>query len=167
MFAINFEKHAMLFQPQVLYWGIAHDYLTTDDAITIADKLLTGGNDNSVYIDLLLTQPTESEDALKLLARHTPVLDETFAAKILRYVILEGIATSASSVSDALDAVEEVYADFDYPSDMDPFIRYMPTDDSSLAPTKAENEQRLFETFLCFLETEKASIGAQKDSSRE
>ncbi|MCP1528021.1 MULTISPECIES: DUF2247 family protein [Bacillus] len=65
-----------------------------------------------------------------------------------------------NSTEKLLDELSEVYADFGYPEDMEPFIHYMPPSDgyNPLLYSKEENINRLASLFEEFLQKEKAFV---------
>lgn len=62
-----------------------------------------------------------------------------------------------NSPEELLDGLSEVYADFGYPEDMEPFIHYMPSSDgyNPLLYSKEENINRLVSLFEEFLQKKK------------
>lgn len=69
------------------------------------------------------------------------------------YVILSWLWINRENFEDPLDEVESIYTDFDYPAEMDSFIKYMPpTDgyDPSLY-SYAENINRLMKNWESYL----------------
>lgn len=67
------------------------------------------------------------------------------------YLVLAWLYERRETVSDALRAVEEVYAEFGYPQHIAHFVRYMPADEPNLGSREA-NEQRLLERWKQYLE---------------
>ncbi|GGY20439.1 DUF2247 family protein [Paludibacterium paludis] len=58
--------------------------------------------------------------------------------------------------------VETIYAEFDYPSEIENFVRYMPVTDGyePSLHSKAENEKRLFENWKKYLDAVRYEVGA-------
>jgi hypothetical protein len=74
----------------------------------------------------------------------------------LRLCLLLNLKKSIPDHRALLERIAEVYAYFDYPSDMEEFVYYMPA--KNYDPSKhslEENEQRLIVLFNLFLEKEK------------
>lgn len=71
------------------------------------------------------------------------------------YIVLHWIYDNRKVLSDPLGLVEEVYCEFDYPEEIEEFVRYMPVKDSynSSVHSLAENEERLFGYFKHFLDS--------------
>jgi len=76
------------------------------------------------------------------------------------YAILSEMAKNIKNDEELLYKIEGVYADFNYPSDMDGFIYYMPIKDSSVNQNLSPSEARkkLIESFKKFLVEEKNKI---------
>jgi hypothetical protein len=67
------------------------------------------------------------------------------------WLVLSWIFAHRNQYRDPLRKVEEVYADFGYPDRIAGFVRYMPSDVSSLAGREA-NEARLYERWRNYIE---------------
>lgn len=69
------------------------------------------------------------------------------------YLKLYWVYENRHSLLDPLEAVEKIYADFDYPKEIEGFVKYMPTTDgySPDAHSSVENNQRLFQKWENYL----------------
>lgn len=76
----------------------------------------------------------------------------------LRYVILNYLRSKIKDNNELLKKVEEVYADFNYPQDMDEFIAYMPVKGSVLMNSIEDNNKRIINNLDNFLESEKNEL---------
>jgi len=65
-------------------------------------------------------------DMVEALAALEPTADEANTKKKWLVGVLAWLLENSSTMKDPLRAVEEVYADFDYPPELEPFVRYMP-----------------------------------------
>ncbi len=83
------------------------------------------------------------------------------------YLVLSWVFEHRQMFREPLQTVEEVYADFDYPDEMAPFVRYMP----GTAPdsgSKEANERRLYESWKSYLgEMAKAYGNETQPTQRE
>ena len=67
------------------------------------------------------------------------------------YLVLDWFYQHRTDLEDPLLAVEQVYADFDYPECLSSFVRYMPMQGPDLG-SRAANEARLFERWKSYLD---------------
>jgi hypothetical protein len=76
---------------------------------------------------------------------------------------LDWVLTNRESFKDPLGEVEEIYADFDYPQEIAPLVRYMPpTDGWRPGEHSAEvNLARLFRLWADFVERKRCEYGWQ------
>ena len=99
-------------------------------------------------IDLLIFEGTP-EEAVEVLA-DCGYEDDGKGSDVLRLAVLSSLGSSGQYL---LDEIEGVYADFGYPSDMEPFIYYMPNDDGESSP------EALIKRFHAFVASEKKRLG--------
>ena len=158
MYQLNFSKDIDLINWNVLYYGIEKELISPDSAIEYANKLIEKNpqEGNPYSIELLIIENADKDNILQLLSKilsdKNPSQD--FSMLILRYAILLNIKRTTRGNKKLLSAIEQVYSDFDYPSDMESFISYMPVQDESYDTSKhtqKENEQRLVDNFNEFL----------------
>ncbi|MGO5073291.1 DUF2247 family protein [Clostridium sporogenes] len=79
----------------------------------------------------------------------------------LRYVILNYLRSTIEDDNELLRKVEEVYADFNYPQDMEEFIAYMPAKDNSSTHSLEDNKKRMINNLDNFLTVEKKEVDAK------
>ena len=77
------------------------------------------------------------------------------------YLVLAWIFDHRTDYESPLGVVESVYADFGYPSEITPFVRYMPMQGPDLGSREA-NEGRLYDSWRHYLE-ETAALFAERD----
>ncbi|MBR6633867.1 MAG: DUF2247 family protein [Clostridia bacterium] len=143
----------------ILYYGIENDIIAPENAIDYAYVYLENkhNEDTPNIIDLLILEnPSKNNvlDLLKLIKQNnTP---DSFCKRILRYLVLDYARNNSSNTNALLEFAEQVYADFDYPEDMNSFIAYMPvTDDYNPSKhTEEENLNRLIHNFDMFMTDE-------------
>jgi len=88
------------------------------------------------YVDELAeSEPTQSIEAIR---------DKWL------YLLLAWVFEQKDSYSDPLKIVEQIYADFDYPESIAPFVRYMPSDEPDLGSLD-KNEARLFDKWKMYM----------------
>ena len=79
----------------------------------------------------------------------SPKLDHILSHKWL-YILLKYIYENRAQIEDPLGAVEEVYTDFDYPIEIESFVRYMPSDDL-IESNYNSNVSKLMSKWLDFI----------------
>lgn len=65
-------------------------------------------------------------------------------------LVLAWIYENREGVADPLGIVEEIYADFDYPGEVAPFVRYMPMSGPDLC-SREKNEERMYGNWKAYL----------------
>lgn len=165
MYKINFEKYFKILNWSVIYWGIKSTLIDASSAIDYANKIIENNpkEEEALIIELFILENIDKDEVLLLIGNSVSKerLDEEKSMKILRYIILDSAKKSNKSVHEILDEIGNIYADFNYPSDMNSFVSYMPIEDDNYNPaehTPEENEQRLFELFNTFLDFELQQI---------
>jgi hypothetical protein len=111
-----------------LAYGFRHGWLRPEDVVAIElAKLKQGLAMNSKEEELALLLPGDFEAVGDLIRKleNIPNNQENPAALWI-YLCLAWLFENRSSLSDPLGIVEVLYADFDYPEQMEEFIRYMP-----------------------------------------
>jgi len=126
-------------------FGLDHQFIKPKVALEKADDDLTLGN---VSKDILaLADLKDSESSINfvtnLAKNEQPCTDQDIRQKWI-YLILAWLFENRIQFVDPLTMVEEIYALFDYPREMEPFIRYMPMQGTNLG-NKEQNEARMFE----------------------
>lgn len=121
-----------------VYWKLENDIETTDEDF-----------------DIISTTPNRL-DVMEMYSKHTtldiPDVKELTRAN-LRLAILEHLNQKITNYNNLLEQIEEVYALFDYPEDMNSFIYYMPS-----ANYTENSEVSLINNFHLFLEKERARL---------
>jgi len=79
----------------------------------------------------------------------------------LRYAILNYLNSTIDDANELLKKVEEVYADFNYPQEMEGFIAYMPVKDNVATNSIEDNIKRMVNSLDNFLIEEKKELDAK------
>ena len=153
------DINSLLINWEVLYYGIKNDIISPKASIDYASVYLEKNQyeDNSDIIDLLILEDFQKDKVLKLLKRIKQIsTSDFFCKKVLRYLILDTARNSLFDTNALLEFAEEVYADFDYPEDMNSFIKYMPVSDdyNPSLHTEEENLKHLCHNFDKFMANE-------------
>lgn len=148
MYSFNLFENAGI-SPNVgaVIYGIEHDFFSACvaseyEAWAIENHEIEGN------LSLLVTSDDKNESLRQL--RKAGYTDDGTGQDVLRYAILASLKSQGEKL---LDDIETVYADFDYPADMEPLIYYMPCKDGST------NRKSIVAKFDAFLAGEKGRLG--------
>lgn len=168
MYNINLNKYFNLLSWDAMYLAFRKEILDLNTVMEYAYVFLEnrpkGKNDE--VLDLILTDDTSKENILLLMNRITSdnAMDNYEKhMRIIRYIVLSEIVDNQND-KDILCMLENVYADFEYPKDMECFIPYMPCDDNEYNATEhtfEENRARMINKFISFMHDETEWIGMQ------
>ncbi len=112
-----------------LGYGFERGFLKPTDVIVLAAHEMGCGADDDVLValgSLLRDEHGRVPEVLELLDDPARVHDPRESARKWLYLQLKAAYDERERLKDPLSAVEEIYADFDYPSAVAPFVRYMP-----------------------------------------
>ena len=145
-----------------LLFGIDQELLDLAAPIDFAiEALMANATANPTVVDLAgLTAGEDTRPYVERLA----IAEPEKAAKETRnkwlYVVLAWILEHKDSYAKPLEAVAEVYADFQYPKRIAEFVYYMPSDEPDLG-SRELNEARLYAKWQAYLD-ECSSVCASK-----
>lgn len=139
-----------------LTWGYHKNILTWKDLVSFANLKVSSGNfdDKELEMSFLgkesIAEISAAADSLAQLNEET---EEVAKSKWL-YLSLAWLFENKGHVNDPLSVIEDIYADFDYPPEMQTFVRYMPPTDGydPRNYTAEENNERLMRLFEQFLD---------------
>lgn len=136
-----------------ILFAIEHQLVTPELAIDKA-KEISSNQENILKEESELASSPKDEPVVELVSRLASAeahpTEEEISAKWL-YLALAWLYNNRDSVADPLSIVEEIYADFDYPREIAPFIRYMPMVGPDLG-SREKNEQRLYDYWKEYLD---------------
>jgi hypothetical protein len=138
-------------------WGYHNQYVGWSDVVDMACDCLAENEDESIVVELAGLSKSEASEAGQLLdklaAKAIDGDEKARKAKWL-YLSLAWLFENRASSPDPLEAVEELYSDFDYPEDVAQFVRYMPVTDGydPSAHSNEENHSRLLSKWRSYLE---------------
>lgn len=131
-----------------LLWGYEQGFTDVSSFIELANEKLISGSDDGDEIEL--AGLTEGDlGRVKELAKRlsSKFLSESSVDRDKwLFLLLSDLFSRRSEVQDPLADVESIYADFDYPVEIEGFIRYMPASDGydPLSHSHEENIHRLY-----------------------
>jgi hypothetical protein len=112
-----------------LGYGFERGFLKPADVVALATHEVGRGVDDDVVValgSLLRDEVGRVPEVLELLDDPERVHDPRESARKWLYLQLKAAYDERERLSDPLGVVEEIYADFDYPSAVASFVRYMP-----------------------------------------
>jgi hypothetical protein len=112
-----------------LGYGFERGFLKPADVIDLAAHEVGCGADDGVLValaSLLRDEVGRVPKVLELLEDPERVYDPRESARKWLYLQLKAAYDECQRLNDPLGVVEEIYADFDYPPAVAPFVRYMP-----------------------------------------
>ncbi|MFV5370803.1 DUF2247 family protein [Acinetobacter pittii] len=138
-------------------WGYENNLLTSEIPIKKAENSLLTGNYTKAELGLSFLIPSESNDITPFINELCPNFKEDEYAITNQkwlYVILSWLWINRASFEDPLDEVERIYTDFDYPAEINNFIKYMPPTDgyNPSLYSYAENINRLMKNWENYLQ---------------
>lgn len=149
------RKHTSLSWCEAL-WGYERQMVGWSDIVELAkDQLHLDSDAREVELSCLVKSDAfRVGELLRELTASEPKELESMSAKKWLFLILAWIFENKDQIDDPLGEVETIYADFNYPSEIESFVRYMPvTDDYDPSQhSKKDNENRLFENWKKYLD---------------
>ena len=147
---------------QGLRWGLAQGYISRADILRYAsDRLKEDSSDleyelyqckpeHTYRVDGILAELARHEDSPELTNPDPGSTDPRHALWL--YLLLKHVYEHRKNFDDPLGEIEILYADFGYPEDVTPFVRYMsPTDYDPSTYTRQENIDRLYALWEAYL----------------
>jgi hypothetical protein len=133
-------------------FALGHQFVKPQFAINNGmERLCTSDNVSSDEIEL--AGCTGNDSILELvnrLADADQTASDEVEAKWL-YLVLAWLFENRETMNDPLGIIEELYADFGYPHEISPFVRYMPMVGPALE-NREQNEARLYEYWKRYLD---------------
>lgn len=151
--------HSFIRQRAQLTWsdvqfGVEQGLLQGPDVSGVAADQMERDTHDDVVVELAGASPDEPVlERVQRLASAEQSEDPSDVRRKWAYLALAWIFEHRAHYPDALDLVEKVYADLDYPEQVAPFVRYMPSDEPDLG-SRERNEQRLISKWADYLRAE-------------
>lgn len=142
-----FEDAGISPQSSAVFFGVENNFLPPVSTSQYEEWAVT--NLGIEGKDTLLVPCNDKYEALNEF-KEAGYSDDGTGRDILRYAVLASLSSQGETL---LHDIEEVYADFDYPGDMEPFIYYMPCSERNAS------SQALLVRFKKFLQEEKTRLG--------
>lgn len=138
-------------------WGYENNLITSDLAIKKAENIVLTEIYTKAELELSFLIPSESDDIAPFINELCPNFKEdeyVITSQKWLYVILSWLWINRESFKDPLDEVESIYTNFDYPAEIESFIKYMPPMDGydSSLHSYTENINRLMKNWENYLQ---------------
>lgn len=144
-------------------WGYEHQMIGWSDVVELAkDRLRSDSDAREIELSCLDKSDTSRVgELLRELAASEPEKLGLMSVKKWLYLMLAWTLDNKDRIDDPLGEVETIYADFDYPGEIESFVRYMPITDGydPSHHSKEDNENRLFENWKKYLDVAQNEVG--------
>lgn len=156
---LDFCLRVMVLNWKDIIWGVERGIFSWKDVRNFAlAKLDRNSSTFDIENEISMLDKNNASEIMSL-ARDAASIDCEFGniADRWRFLLLKWIYENRNTFTHPLGVVEELYAEFDYPQDMESFVPFLPPSDG-WDPTKhssSENEMRLFGNWRTYLEAPK------------
>lgn len=125
--------------PDELAAGLRMGLLDRSGAVQVAERLLSDGGTVPDWIEetalLLSDDYRRIDDLIPERADQDPAAADPL--QVWLFLVLADLWNNRDAVADPLAEVESVYADFDYPEEMQGFVRFLPVPEGTEVGTAA------------------------------
>lgn len=130
-----FIKERVRLTPAELSYGYEHGWLTDADSVSLAIDIASQAQQTAAIVErlsfLLSDEMGLVHDLMDDLRRRVTYVDNS--GNVWVYLALAWIHENRNEFDDPFQAIEMLYADFEYPDFMEPFIRFMPPPEGATA----------------------------------
>ncbi len=141
-------------------FGIKNELIEPSEVVYLAAVRLAEHLEDVQLLDLASVDPGDPIlELVEALSRKEAAIDEEKTRSKWTYLVLAWLYENREQEPDPLGLVEKVYADFDYPGEVAPFVRYMPADGPDLG-SRELNEAKLVERWRDYLENARARFAS-------
>jgi hypothetical protein len=136
----DFVTARVMLTPAELATGYEMGLLDDRGAVKVAESLLAGGAIPSWVEDLAILLSSEYDRVPELLSERasseSPIEDPS---RVWLFLVLAHLHAHRDEVADPLGEIESIYADFEYPAEIDGLVRYLPAPaDGEAGPAAVE-----------------------------
>jgi len=131
-------------------WGYERNMIGWPGVVAMANDRLSGEIGNNLVRDLSMVGKSNVYLVGEILRTLASASSSDGADSVSKnkwlFLNLSWLYDNRNKLSDPLEEVERVYADFDYPPDISKFVRYMPAQDDGVKfRSVEENNKRLYD----------------------
>lgn len=143
-------------------FGYDNKYLGWHDVVNFAKANLKNFPENNLINELAFLTKANAFEVGLILEKLSPNFShDNYDKERWLYIILKKLYESKDSFNDPLEEVEKIYADFDYPEEIESFVRYMPAhnnEEGRLLQRKEDCIQRIYNNWANYLEEKQARL---------
>ncbi len=146
-----------------IYFGIVNDFLELESVREYAIRYLEANADYTEEMMELLWSNDDRSSTIQIMKQIIDKEDDiqsSVASVKWQYSIIKSLLYQRLSFEELSSKLDGIYADFNYPQDMEEFVSYMPTKDdyNPTEHTKGENEKRILKKVDSFLQRKKKEL---------
>lgn len=139
-------------------WGYERKLVDWRFIVDVAEYFVSRGSVDTLESEILSLGELDIEEIerkLYSLADNEGDRHDSNSQEKWLYIALKWVFENKDDLSDPLGMVELIYADFDYPMEMENFVRYMPCQDGYKPEehTAQQNIERIFYNWYSYLES--------------
>jgi len=140
---------------QEIQYAVNQNIISSENVIEHAIKVLDEGIlGYDIVLELaILDKDEDISPFLKKLTMLEKLEDEEYIKAKWLYAVLWSLYQKRNSYEDALEMVERIYSDFDYPQNIASLIRYMPSEEGDLG-SRELNAELLYKKWERYLNAE-------------
>ncbi|MFD1801031.1 DUF2247 family protein [Mixta tenebrionis] len=137
-------------------WGYENSLITSEVPVKKAEKIVLTECYTKPELELSFIMPGEKNNIDPLLKELCSEIKQNGQSAIRKkwlYIVLSWLWKNQGCFDDPLGEVENIYAHFDYPGEIEGFIKYMPPNDGydPSKHTEAENINHLMDKWRNYL----------------
>jgi hypothetical protein len=144
-------------------WGYEHQLICWSDIVAMAEDRLSLVPDNSTELELAFLGKSDTQqigELLRDLSNNEPDDGGNLTDKKWLFLVLAWLFKNKEAVADPLAEVASIYADFNYPTEIESFVNYMPVTDGYDPSNHSieENKARLYSKWEEYLSKTKRTL---------
>lgn len=150
---------------QDVFWAYDHSLVNDEFVVGLANLHLENGDYHDLELDLaLMSDSFEIRECLNKIS-DASCLDSSVLNSKSKWIFiaLKWLFEKRHDIEDPLSKVELMYEDFDFPEEIESFVRYMPSSDSyqTQQHTLLENQDRLYGLWAEYIEKTEVLLGVK------
>lgn len=151
--------------PEIAY-GYSQRFIGWKTPVGIAIQRVEQGSSDETEVELAAIGKDEAGgvgEVVSRLAAKAPTESDTDTKKNWLFVILNWLYKNRDSFQDPLQEVEEIYADFGYPEEIEQLVRFLPPKDGYRPDlhSREDNLRRLYALWAEYLETARMATNSK------